>query len=44
MPQCREEMPPVTQLSETRWTRCYLYDEAQTSVAHKHTIPESIAH
>ncbi|MCC7451105.1 MAG: ABC transporter ATP-binding protein [Anaerolineae bacterium] len=44
MPQCREEMPPVTQLSETRWTRCYLYDEAQTSLAHKHTIPESIAH
>jgi peptide/nickel transport system ATP-binding protein len=25
MDRCREAMPPVTQLSETRWTKCYLY-------------------
>jgi peptide/nickel transport system ATP-binding protein len=26
MDRCREAMPPVTHLSETRWTRCYLYE------------------
>ncbi|NDJ61792.1 MAG: ABC transporter ATP-binding protein [Chloroflexi bacterium] len=28
MSRCREAMPPVTRLSETRWVRCYLFDEA----------------
>ncbi len=26
MDQCRQTMPPVTELSPTRWVRCYLYD------------------
>jgi peptide/nickel transport system ATP-binding protein len=26
MPQCREAMPPVTRLSETRWVRCHLFE------------------
>jgi peptide/nickel transport system ATP-binding protein len=26
MDRCREAMPPITHLSETRWTRCYLYE------------------
>lgn len=26
MDKCRRAMPPVTQLSETRWTKCYLYE------------------
>ncbi|NWF68341.1 MAG: ABC transporter ATP-binding protein [Chloroflexi bacterium] len=26
MDKCRKAMPPRTQLSETRWTRCYLYE------------------
>jgi peptide/nickel transport system ATP-binding protein len=26
MEKCRQAMPPVTRLSETRWTRCYLYE------------------
>jgi peptide/nickel transport system ATP-binding protein len=24
---CRRQMPPVTRLSASRWTRCYLYEE-----------------
>ncbi|HVU11322.1 MAG TPA: ABC transporter ATP-binding protein [Phototrophicaceae bacterium] len=27
MSKCRETMPPVTQLSDSRWVRCYLYGE-----------------
>ncbi len=27
MAKCREAMPPVTQLSDSRWVRCYLYGE-----------------
>jgi peptide/nickel transport system ATP-binding protein len=26
MEKCHKAMPPVTRLSETRWTRCYLYE------------------
>jgi peptide/nickel transport system ATP-binding protein len=29
MAKCREAMPPVTTLSDTRWVRCYLYGEDQ---------------
>jgi oligopeptide/dipeptide ABC transporter ATP-binding protein len=29
MPKCREAMPPVTALSDSRWVRCYLYGEGQ---------------
>ncbi len=31
MAKCRELMPPVTQLSDTRWVRCYLYGESEES-------------
>ena len=27
MDQCRQAMPPVTHLSDSRWVRCYLYGE-----------------
>ena len=27
MDQCRQVMPPVTKLSDTRWVRCYLFGE-----------------
>ncbi|MEP7290666.1 MAG: ABC transporter ATP-binding protein [Chloroflexota bacterium] len=30
MDQCRQIMPPVTHLSDTRWVRCYLYGEGAT--------------
>jgi peptide/nickel transport system ATP-binding protein len=29
MPKCREAMPPVTALSDSRWVRCYLYGDSQ---------------
>lgn len=27
MDKCRKAMPPITKVSETRWTRCYLYED-----------------
>ena len=33
MEKCRVAMPPVTKLSPTRWTRCYLYEQPSTSKA-----------
>ena len=30
MDRCRKAMPPIKQLSDTRWTRCYLYDTPDT--------------
>jgi peptide/nickel transport system ATP-binding protein len=33
MAKCREVMPPVTRLSDTRWVRCYLYGESQPQTA-----------
>ncbi len=29
MDKCRAAMPPVTPLSDSRWVRCYLYEEAR---------------
>jgi peptide/nickel transport system ATP-binding protein len=29
MPKCREAMPPVTALSDSRWVRCYLYGDSR---------------
>ena len=33
MDQCRQAMPPVTQLTDTRWVRCYLYGEDKKELA-----------
>lgn len=33
MDKCRKAMPPVTRLSDSRWTRCYLYEDGQNSTA-----------
>ena len=33
MEECRQVMPPVTHLSETRWVRCYLYGEGKDQPA-----------
>ncbi len=27
MARCREKMPPVTHLDDTRWLRCYLFEK-----------------
>ncbi len=33
MDKCRQAMPPVTELSDTRWVRCYLFDEKSRETA-----------
>jgi peptide/nickel transport system ATP-binding protein len=33
MDQCRQAMPPVTHLSDSRWVRCYLYGEDNKELA-----------
>ena len=39
MAKCREVMPPVTTLSDTRWVRCYLYGEDQSEpTANKQSV------
>jgi peptide/nickel transport system ATP-binding protein len=36
---CRQAMPPVTHLSDTRWVRCYLFGEGEnTKAAEKQAV------
>ncbi|MCC6803056.1 MAG: ABC transporter ATP-binding protein [Anaerolineae bacterium] len=33
MPKCRQAMPPVTNLSDSRWVRCYLFEHSKSESA-----------
>ena len=38
MAKCREAMPPVTPLSDSRWVRCYLFGESERQATGKSTV------
>ncbi len=42
MEKCRQAMPPVTQLSDKRWTRCYLYEGADGAKSVPSTVAASV--